>query len=406
MKAPPGLAVPPGTVLLLHKGIYGLKQAGRLWYLKLQSVLLHKGFTQSNADPCVFFQHYSPSSVIYMAVYVDDLCLFGTDDANRRSIDQLRQSFKLRDIGNMDFLLGLQLHSTSTGVLVHQTKFIQSVLARFQQYLGFPASTPLSSKPLHPRYESNSPDYHPQLDLPFDKKLYMEVLGSLNYASTYTRIDITTAVSFLSQFNNDPAVKHWQAVVRILNYLQSCPDLGIYYDNRYNSNLISYSDASYNIHHTSKSQLGYVITLAGGPIHWKSTKTQVTCLSSTEAEYMAISNLGRELQSYVNLYTALNLPLRTPILIYEDNLSTIAMCLSDSYTARSKHIAVRYHHIRDLVQSGIIKIDHIRTNDQPADLLTKGLDRHKFTKFRLLLSLQLWSFIKSGKDAWIKDIKV
>jgi hypothetical protein len=121
---------------------------------------------------------------------------------------------------------------------------------------------------------------------------------------------------------------------------------------------------------------------------------------------MAISNLGRELQSYVNLYAALQIPLETPITVYEDNLGTIAMCLSDSYTSRSKHIAIRYHHIRDLVKSGLIQVLHLRTTDQPADLMTKGLDRLKFTKFRLLLSMQLWTFIKAGNDAWNKDIKI
>ena len=155
--------------------------------------------------------------------------------------------------------------------------------------------------------------------------------------------------------------------------------------------MIGYPDASYNIHYTSRSQLGYLITLANGPIHWKSSKTQVTCLSSTEAEYMSISDLGREIQSFANLYEALSLPLSTPILIYEDNLGTIAMCVSDSYTARSKHIAVRYHHIRDLVNSGLVKLQHIPTQDQPADLLTKGLHKSQFLKLRHLLSLRLWT---------------
>jgi Reverse transcriptase (RNA-dependent DNA polymerase) len=399
IKPPPGYDFgPPGTVLLLHKGLYGLKQASRLWYQRLRSFFTSKGFTQSSADPCVFFRIHSPTNLVYLSVYVDDITFFGHDDAINLALNDLKNEFKLRDLGNLDCILGIQVHSTTDGVLIHQTKYIQTVLNRFSDYLGFPTSTPLLANPLKPRLEITNEDYNEILDSPFDKKLYLKAIGSLNYASTYTRIDITTAVSFLSQFNNDPAVKHWNALIRVFNYLQSCPDLGIYYSRTGNSTITGYSDASYNIHYSCRSQLGYLITLANGPIHWKSSKTKVTCLSSTEAEYMAISDLGREIQSFSNLYEALSLRLPKPIIIFEDNLGTIAMCVSDSYTARSKHIAVRYHHIRDLVNSNLVKIMHIKTQDQPADMLTKGLHKSQFLKLRHLLHLKLWTTLQHGSN--------
>jgi hypothetical protein len=395
MKQPPGHHFGElGNILRLLKALYGLKQAGRLWYQLLQEFLRSKGFTQSKADPCVFFLRISDTEVVFLAIYVDDICFFGHDSAISKALELLKKEFALRDLGNLDYVLGIQLQTTSSGVLLHQTKYIQTILSRFQEHLGSPVQTPLAHTPILPRLESTAEGYDAKLDSRFDVKLYLEAIGALNHAATYTRIDIATAVSFLSAFNSDPALKHWNAVIRVFNYLQTCADFGIFYSKSGNASPIGYPDAAYNIHSRSRSQLGYVVMLANGPIHWKSTKTKVTCMSSTEAEYMSISDLGRELQSYANLYDALQLPLTKPMLIYEDNLGTIAMCVSDSYTARSKHIAVRYHHIRDLVESGLVKIYHIRTTEQPADLLTKGLHRLQFAKLRQLLGMQSWSDIK------------
>jgi Reverse transcriptase (RNA-dependent DNA polymerase) len=400
LRLPPGYEHEyPGMVLKLNKGLYGLKQASRLWYQRLRDFFTSKGFTQSTADPCVFYRAYGPTNLVYLSVYVDDITFFGHDDAIEQALATLQHEFKLRDLGDLDSILGIQVHSTADGVLIHQTNYIQTILKRFSDYLGFPTSTPLLTTPLSPRLNVSDVGFDPILDSPFDTRLYLQAIGSLNYASTYTRIDITTAVSFLSQFNTAPAVKHWNALMKVFNYLQSCPDLGIFYSRHGNSSLIGYPDASFNIHYNSRSQLGYLITLANGPIHWKSSKTKVTCLSSTEAEYMSISDLGRELQSFANLYEALSLPLLKPILIYEDNLGTIAMCTNDSYTARSKHIAVRYHHVRDLVNSGLVKINHISTHDQPADLLTKGLHKSQFLKLRHLLNLKLWTTLQNGSNA-------
>jgi len=162
----------------------------------------------------------------------------------------------------------------------------------------------------------------------------------------------------------------------------------------------AYADAAFNVHDLSKSQLGYVITLAGGPITWKSVKTSSTALSSTEAEYMAISELGREIQALVNLYDALRLPLPTPITINEDNKGTISMCTSDVYTARSKHIQLRYHHIRELVKDNTVNISWIPTKFQIADTYTKGLPKFLFHAFRQAMSMRSWSQVNDDLPLW------
>ncbi|TPX75689.1 DNA-directed DNA polymerase [Chytriomyces confervae] len=384
MLPPDGYNADPTKIWLLNKAIYGLKQAGRVWFYRLTSYLKAKGYQQSRADPCVFFQHSDSDSVI-LSIYVDDLAMFGTPAALDRTVATLRAEFKLRDLGELSHFVGMQIARTPSGFFIHQRKYISEILERFQRHWD-PKGLKRRTIPIKPGSATKPAT---DSDTPFNPQLYLSATGSLNYASILTRPDIATAVSYHSTHNRHPTQRHWDELMIVFQYLAATSDHGIHYNAKGNNQLTGYADAAYHVHTADgKSQLGYVTMLADGAVSWKSSKSVTVALSSTEAEYMAISELGRELLTLVNLHRATQIPVRLPISIFEDNLGTIAQCTSDVYTHRSKHVAIRYHFIRELVQLGTVVIFHISTKMQPADLLTKPLEKFTFRKFCLLFGLK------------------
>jgi hypothetical protein len=376
-------------VLKLVKGLYGLKQAGRVWYNTLSRHLRSLNYIQSRADPCIFFKKHQNGTKAFLAVYVDDICLFGDPSAIRTAIKDIQKGFDIRDLGSLTYCLGIQIDKSNTGTFVHQTKYIRDILKRFEGlYSTRRSNVPLPPVTLRPRRDNSDPSYDATLDAPADQQKYLEVIGSLNYASINTRPDLATAVSYLSSFSHNPSVVHWAALMKVLQYLNSTTSFGLFYSKTGNRELEGYADAAFNVHHGGRSQLGYLVTLAGAAVSWKSTKTTSVALSATEAEYMAISELGREIQAFVNIHAAIQLPLTGPVKVYEDNEGVLAMCVSDVYTNRSKHIDLRHHYIRSLVEHNIVDVAHIPGIHQPADLLTKPLSKNKFTKFRANLGLK------------------
>ena len=371
-------------VLRLRKSLYGLKQAGRVWNLAFGSHMRNMGYAHSRADPCLFHKRSSSGKEIYLTVYVDDVCFFGDPDMIDQAYRDITAKYKCRPITPLDYCLGIQLQRNSTSTFIHQSKYAKQVLSRFKdQFQPHRVYSPMIHGARYRRtLVEGEPGYDKYADNPVSRTLYMEILGCINYAAINTRPDLATALSYLSGYAINPSQQHLDALLRILQYWASTPDFGIVYSSSGNSSPMAYADAAFNVHPEGRSQLGYCVLLAGGAISWKSSKTTTVALSSTEAEYMAISELGRELQSLINLYLALGLTSPVPIQVFEDNRGVIAMCVSDTYTARSKHIDLRYHYIRGLVRDGVLVVNFIRGHKQPADMLTKGLGSVLFTSFR------------------------
>jgi hypothetical protein len=416
MKPPEGFGLAEGKVLQLVKGLYGLKQAGRVWYQTLVAHLKGQGYSQSRADPCVFFKSMD-GKVVYMLTYVDDICFFGDQQMIERAIADIRSQFKIRDLGPIKMCLGIEVERDTSGIYIHQSKYIHTILKRFkncmyQHQLHWSANTPMRTGkstrtgethlaphfkgvPIQvttrasPRLEPGDESYNADADHPFDRALYQEALGCLNYLTVNTRPDLAVSLSIFSMFTQNPAVKHWNGLMHVMRYIEATRHYAIFYDARHPSkDPIGCADAAYALHHDGRSQIGYMVWLANGAVSWKSSKPPATILSAMEAEYIAISELGREIQAIVNIYVACDLPLNNAIKVLEDNRGVLSMCVSDTYTNRSKHININYHHIRDLIQHGIIEAVDTRSINQPADGLTKPLGPNKFPEFREQMGLR------------------
>ena len=227
---------------------------------------------------------------------------------------------------------------------------------------------------------------------------YRSAIGMLGYLQNSTRPDISMAVHQCARFNANPMLCHEKAVKYIAQYLLGTQDKGIHYKPDPTKGLECYVDADFaggwsSGDHTNPecvlSRTGFVIMYAGCPITWCSKLQTEIALSTTESEYIALSQAMREVIPFMNLMMEVNdiftLNHSKPVFhckVFEDNNSCIKVAESPKFTPRTKHIAIKYHHFRSFVANKTISILPIDTKDQLADIFTKPLDRVIFTKLR------------------------
>nr|XP_016514702.1 PREDICTED: uncharacterized mitochondrial protein AtMg00810-like [Nicotiana tabacum] len=276
MKFPAGLTPShPNQVCLLKKSLYRLKHASRQWYARLAGALSYKGYSSSLNAYSLFYKHTEKRTSI-IAVYVDDILITGNDDTEIQHITKFLDSeFKVKNLGNIHYFLGMEILKEQQGYIVSQRKFTLELLAKFD------CKGPTVSSPLDPYCKLHA-DLEPPME---DPTLYRRLVGKLNYL-TNTRPNICFAVLYLSQFMQRPFLSHFSAGLRVLRYLRSDPGQGILLSSAPSFDLVTFCDADWAACKDSRRSIsGFFITLGGVPISWKSKKQISISLSSAESEY-------------------------------------------------------------------------------------------------------------------------
>ena len=352
-------------VCRLLKALYGLKQASRVWHKKLQSVLLAGGFRPANADPCLFIGTVD-GVVCYLLVYVDDIIAASKSAA---AVDAAKagilKAFKARDMGSPSYFLGMHItRDSKKGVLqLGQRQYVVSLLERFGLTEANPVRLPMGAGVRLQKEGDLLPDDA--------KAVYQEMLGALLYLATCTRPDITFAVGRLSRYAAAPTTAHLAAAKTVLRYLKGTTALALEYGK--DAHLQGYSDADFAADVDSRrSTTGYLFLRNGAAISWLSKIQPTVAASTTEAEYVAASMAAKEAVWLQRLDKELGgtgaaVPLKC------DNQGAIAMMRNPTSSARTKHIDVCHHFIREKVEEGRIKVDHVGTAEMMADSLTKPL---------------------------------
>jgi hypothetical protein len=208
---------------------------------------------------------------------------------------------------------------------------------------------------------------------------YAQLIGSLMYLALATRPDISYAVNRLAQFTSKPKPMHWTAVKRIFRYLKYTKNANLTYGENdaeiKNTELNFFCDADWGNGSDRKSINGYVTIIAGGAVAWSSKKQQTVALSTAEAEYIAATHVAKQVLWHRSLYSELSFSIPTTSTIFTDNQAAIAISHHPEYHARTKHIDINYHFLRDLISAGTINTVYVNTHDNLADLFTKGLSR-------------------------------
>lgn len=375
MKPPPGYDSEGEQVKHLHKSLYGLKQAGRKWYDTLCRALTDLGFAINDADPGVFFAR-NDLHVTILAIHVDDCLITGSSaDLISDYKRKLNDRYSLTDLGPVHWLLGIKItrDREARTISLSQTTYVDTILSRFSLSDAKPLASPISPGIILSKTDAPSD----ATEMAQMKKIpYREAVGSLMYAAVATRPDITFAISTLSQFLENPGLIHWEAVKRVLRYLSGSKTFALTYGNE-RHDLLGYTDADGASQDHRHAISGFAFLIDGAAVSWASRKQELVTLSTAEAEYVATTHAAKECIWLRRLTSQLFDPITTSTTLYCDNQAAIHLATDDNYHARTKHIDIRFHFIRQTITDGAINIVYCPTQDMTADILTKALPKHK-----------------------------
>lgn len=382
-----------GKLLKLHKSLYGLRQAAKEWYKNISNALKRLGFKVSSTDACLFLKEN-----IAVVIYVDDMLLFTNDlKLADELISSLSTDFPLTNEGSAASYLGISITKHEDGALeLKQKGSIDKVLRQMKiRENARPCNTP-AVKDGRPRKIEKRHNFD------WD---YASVVGTLLWISSNTRPDIAFAVASATRHMSSPNVEHYRAVHRIGRYLLGTREKGlilrpiaerpifeIFVDADFAGNYSPNDPDLSTDPCTVRSRTGYILFYAGSPLLWVSKLQGEVALSTTESEYIALSHslrdalpIQRVLRDLAGIFGFSEPDLVMRCNLYEDNEGAVALASDPKYRLRTKHIAVKYHHFRERVLIGEVKVLKISTHLQKADILTKALEYVVFHRLRALI---------------------
>ncbi|GJT74879.1 retrovirus-related pol polyprotein from transposon TNT 1-94 [Tanacetum coccineum] len=339
-----------------------------MWYDLLSRFYLLKQFSKGVVDPTLFTRH-AGNDILLVQIYVDDIIFASTNTAMCDEFaNQMTNKFKMSMMGQMSFFLGLQISQSPRGIFINQSKYASEIVKKYGLHTTDSVDTPMiENKKLDEDLQGK----------PVDATLYRGMIGSLMYL-TSSRPDLNYAVCLCARYQAKPTEKHLQAVKRIFRYLNGTINMGLWYSKDTDMSLTAYADADHaGCQDTRRSTSGSAQFLGDRLVSWSSKKQKSTAISSTEAEYIALSGCCSQILWMRSQLTDYGFKFNK-IPLYCDNKSAIALCCNNVQHSRAKHIDIRYHFIKEQVENGIVELYFIRTEYQLADIFTKPLPRERF----------------------------
>jgi transposase InsO family protein len=382
-----------GFVFKLEKALYGLKQAPRNWYLMVSMFLKAKeaqdmGFTECVSDPCLFWKRTHTGRLILIFLFVDDFQV-GYHRDDREEWTELKQllinRFRTKDMGESKWILGMRIQRDRAAgtITLDQELYVIKALEKF----GLGECKSMSTPALSAQEKESNED---GAGVPADKDLYMQIVGTLLYATISTRPDISFAVQKLSRHMQTPLKRHMVAAERTLRYLSGTKELGLTFgrthqqtSNKQQLVVSAFADADWaNDKVDRKSITGWVAKLCGDVISWASKKQRTVAQSTCEAELYAEAAAINEVLWLRGLLAELGLDVETPSTIFGDNQSAIALSEHGVKSERTKHIDVKYHFITDEISKRVVTVKWVPSAEQQADIFTKALAAPVFELLR------------------------
>lgn len=393
MKVPEGLlealkvlkiaAPPANSCLKLMKSIYGLVQAARQWWKTFVGFLTKKlGFTNSIIDPCLLFKRENNEDV-FICLYVDDLLIVGNTNAIETAINDISKYFSIKRMGKMKEYVGCQIDpSDEHKILLSQPDLID----KMNRIFG-PNIKNLST------YKTPGPPGEVVVRPKPDEKLISESLqkdyrsgvGMLLYLIKHSRPDISNAVRELAKNMDGATAASLKSLYRTIKYVvDSKQKVLCLFPKLWNKNELiieGICDSDYAGDKDKRtSTTGYLVYVNGALITWKSRGQKGVTLSSTEAEYVALSELCTEIIFIKMIIESMHLDVKLPIKIRIDNVGAMFLAENTTTGQRTKHIDVRHHFVKELMQDGTIILEFVRSCDNDADIYTKNVGGDLYDK--------------------------
>ena len=308
-------------------------------------------------------------------IYVDDILATFETKADETSFKQaLFNRFPVGAYETAKWHLGINVTQTQNEIQLRQLPSIEEAIRKYGLIDALTSKTPTSSQHLEPKEE-----HEKELDVTTP---YRGIVGTSLYISEMTRPDTSLAVNQVSKYVSNPTRRHWNAAKRILKYLKKTKNLGLIFKRQGNQRLIGYTDADFaNDTEKRRSVSGFVFTLNGTPISWKSRLQRTTALSTCEAELEALFLCAKEALYLRKLVQDFGYQQQATT-IFCDNKSAIIVANNPSSGKRTKHLSVKYHFLKDCLEAGFIEIKHISSEENIADIFTKPIVGEKFLGLR------------------------
>ncbi|XRB17850.1 retrovirus-related Pol polyprotein [Pseudoscourfieldia marina] len=376
MRPPKGTNYGPNKICRLLKSLYGLKQAGRNWYLDLKDYLVELGFKPGEVDIGMYSAAVGTENEIWILVYVDDI-IFASKNEQTKDIfaGHLRKKYRITEPAQLTWALGMKISFAADGIILTQDLYMSKILERF----GFTSAAKSATTPLaHGTTLTRADEEDAEA-----RHLAQQFVGAILYAAVISRPDLSSTVRAMSHVMSKPPSNFEACKKHVLRYLSGTINRGIKYNT--NSNvplkLIGYCDASWGDNHENRrSTSGYIFFLNGGPISWASYLQTTVALSTVESEVMALTEAIKEAIYIRRLLESLGAAQEGPTIIYTDSTGAEALVDHPTSHRRTKHIEIRREFIKFHIGHETVKIERVSTKDQLADILTKPLrqDIHNY----------------------------
>jgi hypothetical protein len=399
IKLPADAGVHAGKILLLKKSVYGLKTSGKDFIEQLGEEILgfvveltcpmtgkvsKHSFKRIPVDHCVYRYEDAQGRVMLLLHYVDDLVLASTDTKLREEfLKHINRRWNTTHEGRLTRFLGINYNWSAGSCTCNAAAYIERIARRFEV-----TEMRLPDSPIDAGFEITEADFEIP-STPEQISLYRSLIGSIGYAATTCRFDVSFAMSMLSRYLAKPNARLIEAAKRVIRYLLKTKDLGITWkiqpedkETGFANTLFGATDASFAMCPlTRKSHAGYVVFMNHGVVSYKSKLQNIVTLSSAESEFVALSDVTCEVRYLRELCRGLGYPQRDATLVFEDNRAAILVAQNEcSASGRMRHVDVKFRFVMEAVKNKEIRVRYIQTDLNFADLFTKSLTPKKHTE--------------------------
>jgi hypothetical protein len=388
LRLPKGVHSPYGADGLWKalSSIFGTKQAPYLWSETLREELLLKGYTQCRGDPCLWYMEEGIVSILVF-IWVDDFAVSIPNEESQIRFSQDISRFNHKVLGKVNCLLGVYYSwdPANRRVFMSQQPHVKDMLKRYRQKEG-----PSVDLPCPAEWKLSKADLSDQ-DPTLNAKLttwVQGVVGNGRWCERLTRMELGYVIHELSKVQVNPALRVVKRCVHLLGYLRTTKIYGLVFDawdlEPGSFPLSGSSDSSWAEDLDARRSLGCCLMMVGKNVISHQCKlTSIICSSSFESEVLAVVTMLKMLMWMRQIIWEIGVePNSHPLIIKEDNQACIDWSKVDTLSARSKHIDIKNHAIKEAVRDSLVLLQYCNTDDMVADVMTKALDKKKIFKFR------------------------
>jgi len=393
--------------LQLGKSTYGLVQAARAWWKKFTTVLKDKLNFQQHANDSCLLKRIDATGKVFLIIYVDDCFVVGDKAAVKKALAEIQGIFNITRSENIEDFIGCNIKREGNKILLSQPDLIKKMIEKFENKIEnmkeYETPAPASSHIVRCTEEEDGLTEDEQKD-------FRSGVGSLLYLLKHSRPELSNSVRELSKVMDQANKAHEKALYRVIRFVQQTKERCLVLapvKEQLTWELKGYCDSDFaGDTDTRRSVSGFVIYLCGAVIAWRSKGQKSVSLSSTEAEYVAISEVAMEILYVAGILKFLGVPLEYPITVNVDNIGAVYLTKNATTGSRTKHIDTRYHFVREYIEDGIVKVQFVRSEENHADIFTKNLNTETFVRHSDAIGLCDHNDVSTPKMRNRKGVKV